>query len=195
MDNLIKFTRAWIDSGLTQEHVDQLSEDFDIDQQTIFEAVAELRYDEIDEECLLMSEDITSEEVEQFNESVLSELAGVEKGQMSKRGIAAAGLATSLISPFGIAGIALYAIYKQVTKNYEAQKLKCDKEGSGYPRNKCMFDARTKSYEEKIDGLKKALGKVKDPKAKEKAQKTAKKEIASIQSKISKMRAPENTVN
>ena len=197
MDNLIKFTRAWIDSGLTQEHVDQLSEEFDIDQQTIFEAVAELRYDEIDEECLLMSEDITSEEVEQFNESVLSELAGVEKGQMSKRGIAAAGLATSafLTGGFGIAGIALYAIYKQIRKKYEAQKLKCDKEKSGYPRNKCMFDARTKSYEEKIDGLKKALGKVKDPKAKEKAQKTAKKEIASIQSKISKMRAPENTVN
>jgi hypothetical protein len=197
MNELIKFTRAWIDSGLTQEHIDEMSKQFDIDQQTIFEAIAELRYGNIDEQCLLMSEDISSEEVEQFNEAIIAELKGVEAGQMSKRGIAGSwllgGLAGGVVG--APVGVALYALYKQIRKKYEAQKLKCDKEKSGYPRNKCLFDARKKNYEDKITAIKNALGKVKDPKAKAKAEKTAKKEIAKIQKKISNMRPPENVVN
>ena len=203
MNELIKFTRAWIDSGLTQEHIDEMSKQFDIDQQTIFEAIAELRYGNIDEQCLLMSEDISSEEVEQFNEAIIAELKGVEGGQMSKRGIAgaaAAGAVGGVLGGIGFvagapAGVALYAIYKQIKKRYEAQRFKCDKEKSGYPRNKCLFDARKKNYEDKIAGIKSALGKVKDPKQKAKAEKTAKKEIAKIQKKISNMRPPENVVN
>ena len=108
-----------------------------------------------------------------FNEETLLE---VEKGQMSKRG-----LATSLFG--GPAGVALYVLYKKVKRDAEAWRTKCSYK-SGDERGQCMMKARIKEIEVKKASIKKAAGKEKDPKKKKTVMKTAKKELAKLDKRL-----------
>jgi len=126
-----------------------------------------------------------AEVVEVFGESeffkdMVSEseetLLEVEKGQMSKRGLAA-----SLFG--GPAGVALYVLYKKVKRDAEAARTKCGNE-TGPERGQCMMKVRIKEIEAKKAAIKRAAGKEKDPKKKKTVVKTAKKELAKLDKRL-----------
>ena len=128
-----------------------------------------------------------------FEDIVEETLLEVEKGQMSKRGIWTSAAVGSLAGPLGtLAGAGLYVLYKKLKKNAEAARLKC--KGTGAEKAICLSKIRTKEIKAKQAAVKKAFGKVKDPKKKDKAKKQAEKELKKLDKRLKDIKKREGSI-